>query len=111
MKKIIFSFLAACTFATGFAEEPPVKVGEGYKAFRYVVDSKGRDSLVYQAPLVIVDGKEQHSEILNYIKPEDIQSMNILKKDNDYGEKGKNGVILIVTKTGYGKHIKYPEGK
>jgi TonB-dependent SusC/RagA subfamily outer membrane receptor len=49
-------------------------------------------------PIVIVDGKKRDS--LD-IKPEDIQSVSILKDSNAtaiYGEEGRNGVILVTTK-------------
>ena len=49
---------------------------------------------------VIVDGKEVPN--LDDIKPEDIESISILKDNSAiamYGEKGKNGVILVTTKT------------
>ena len=37
---------------------------------------------------------------MNTIKPNDIQSINVLKGQSaeTYGEKGKNGVLLIITK-------------
>jgi hypothetical protein len=49
-----------------------------------------------------VDGEEVKKEQLNErVKPEDIESVNILKNEEAtkaYGEKGKKGVILIRTK-------------
>jgi TonB family protein len=50
-------------------------------------------------PLVIVDGVETSN--VNAISPDDIQSIDILKDapaKEKYGDKGKNGVILITTK-------------
>ena len=49
-------------------------------------------------PLILVDGKENQS--LENIKPEDIETISILKEGTaaQYGEKGRNGVILITTK-------------
>jgi bla regulator protein BlaR1 len=50
-------------------------------------------------PLVIIDGKELlKDETLN---PESVETMTVLKDENatkKYGEKGKNGVIVITTK-------------
>jgi TonB-dependent SusC/RagA subfamily outer membrane receptor len=49
--------------------------------------------------LLIVDGKE--SENFNQIIPENIESITVLKSPasvNMYGEKARNGVIVIVTK-------------
>lgn len=54
-------------------------------------------------PLVVIDGKEQPKFYdLNSLRPDDIQSINVLKGTSaqaTYGEKGKNGVIEITTKT------------
>jgi len=50
-------------------------------------------------PLIIVDDKE-FSTIENLL-PEEIESISVLKNNaatDVYGEKGKNGVILITTK-------------
>lgn len=52
-------------------------------------------------PLVIVDGVEITKEAFSQINPDQIESMNVLKGKRGtelYGEKGKNGVILISTK-------------
>ena len=52
-------------------------------------------------PLIVLDGKE-YTGSLNYIKPGDINSINVYKPGVDvakaYGEKGKNGVLKIFTK-------------
>ncbi|MFK8301669.1 M56 family metallopeptidase [Capnocytophaga stomatis] len=51
--------------------------------------------------LLIVDGKELDISNLEKIDPKNIESITVLKnkKSTDaYGEKGKNGVILVVTK-------------
>ncbi|WP_390450816.1 hypothetical protein [Chryseobacterium sp. Alg-005] len=53
-------------------------------------------------PLYILDGKEVSEEILKALKPENVESVNILKDKNavsKYGEKGKNGVIEIFLKS------------
>ena len=52
-------------------------------------------------PLYVLDGKEIDKKILETIKPEDIESINVLKDKSaidKYGEKGKNGVIEIFLK-------------
>lgn len=52
-------------------------------------------------PLFIVDGKETHNLIAMNIDPNNIKSVSVLKNSsaiNKYGEKGKNGVILVSTK-------------
>lgn len=55
--------------------------------------------------LFIVDGEEKKSEeeVLKKMDPADIESVSILKDasaETLYGEKGKNGVIIITTKKG-----------
>ncbi len=50
-------------------------------------------------PLYFVDGKEVAS--IEHLDPESIESISVLKDkqaENLYGEKGKNGVILVTTK-------------
>lgn len=50
-------------------------------------------------PLYIIDGKEATS--IDALNPKDIESISILKDNSStaiYGDKGKNGVVLIVTK-------------
>lgn len=52
-------------------------------------------------PLYIIDGKEMDPKQLNKVSPHDIKSVSVLKDKSAtsvYGEKGKNGVIIIVTK-------------
>ena len=51
-------------------------------------------------PLIIVDGKEFDGSI-NSLSPDQIESIMVLKAYSsfaEYGEKGKNGVVLITTK-------------
>ena len=57
-------------------------------------------------PLVMVDGKEQDHSMLNTLDPDRIESFRILKDTTAtsvYGEKGKNGVIIIKTKAASGE--------
>jgi len=52
-------------------------------------------------PLYILDGKEISKEEMKEIKPENIESVEVLKDTNateKYGKKGKDGVIIITTK-------------
>lgn len=51
--------------------------------------------------LYILDGKEVTVEEVNKIEPNSIESISVLKDENAvklYGDKGKNGVIIIKTK-------------
>ena len=52
-------------------------------------------------PYVVIDGKPADGVVLKEIDPKTIESMDVLKDKSatdKYGEKGKNGVILITTK-------------
>lgn len=52
-------------------------------------------------PIVIFEGKEIEYEKLKGIAPESIESVEVLKGEKAtkiYGEKGKNGVIIVTTK-------------
>ena len=53
--------------------------------------------------LIIVDGKEMTFNDISNLKTDEIASMEIYKADSkvakSYGEKGKNGVMMITTKT------------
>jgi TonB family protein len=52
-------------------------------------------------PLFILDGKTIEKSEMDKIKPETIESIEVLKDESSkalYGEKGKNGVILITSK-------------
>ncbi len=55
-----------------------------------------------EKPLLIIDGKEAEDQTsMNDIDPNNIKSIEVLKGDaafKKYGEKAKNGVILITTK-------------
>ncbi|MBU2927389.1 M56 family metallopeptidase [Winogradskyella psychrotolerans] len=67
---------------------------------------KAYKNITYQSnknpkPLIIVNGKEVSSESLNTLDPDKIESVTVLKDEkaiNKYGEKGKNGVIELITK-------------
>jgi TonB-dependent SusC/RagA subfamily outer membrane receptor len=59
------------------------------------------DSVRHERPLFLVDGRELPQDTLNNLYPDQIESMSVLKDSasvKKYGEKGKNGVILIVLK-------------
>ncbi|MCL6219443.1 hypothetical protein [Zunongwangia pacifica] len=52
-------------------------------------------------PLIILDGKEVKKEDIENLTPENVESITVLKESaiEEYGEKGKNGVIVIKTKS------------
>ena len=52
-------------------------------------------------PLYVLDGKEASKDILSKLNPNDIESIHVLKDKSAlgiYGEKGRDGVIVITTK-------------
>jgi len=54
-----------------------------------------------EQPLMIVDGKEMEGGSLEDIDPESIETVNVYKGDKaieEYGEKARNGVVIIKTK-------------
>ncbi len=64
-----------------------------------------KDKKIKGNPLVIVDGQEYDSVEDANVQPDEIASMSVLKNETAstkiYGEKAKDGVILINTKTKY----------
>ncbi len=65
-------------------------------------------------PLIVLDGVEMEGEAeLNAINPNTIESISVLRGENAgslYGEKARNGVLIITTKTS-ATDYKKPEGK
>jgi TonB-dependent SusC/RagA subfamily outer membrane receptor len=56
-----------------------------------------------QKPLFILDGEVISESVMSVIDPNKIESINVLKGPSAsslYGDKGKDGVIMITTKTG-----------
>ena len=67
--------------------------------------------------LVVVDNKEMETNDISHLKADEIAGMKIYKAGskvaNSYGDKGKNGVLMIVTKAGKAKNetIYFIDGK
>lgn len=62
---------------------------------------KWNDSPGIPNPIYMIDDKEVSKEIIDAIKPESIESVSVFKDESAkslYGEKGKNGVIVIKLK-------------
>jgi TonB family protein len=73
----------------------------GNEANNSLLKLVGSNNPSVNPPLVYVDGKEIKYEDLKNIKPEGIESVSVLKDDaavKAYGEKGKNGVVIITSK-------------
>ena len=96
MKTFIMSLMLACVAGLVSAEEKTEKLVIKEDAKRIVVEMD-----LEEDPLVVVDGKVFESN-LNDIKPETIESVKILKKEEAvkiYGEEvGEKGVIVITLK-------------
>ena len=56
---------------------------------------------IQNEPLIILNGKEVSKSEIEKYNPEEIESVTVLKESaiEKYGEKGKNGVIIIKTKS------------
>lgn len=53
------------------------------------------------SPIYVIDGVEKSSFDIDKLNSDDVESMNILKGEkaiSKYGDKGKNGVVVITTK-------------
>ncbi len=67
---------------------------------------KGKQKMIFiseggEQPLMIVDGEEKSNMKMDEISPEDIETIEVLKGDKaveKYGDKAKDGVIMITTK-------------
>ena len=103
LKKIAVLLLipVLCFFLWAFAE--PVYNIKTDNVVEYRQDTlkiRSLNSSNNGSPLIIIDGQES-SKSLNEIDPANIASITVLKDAtamNIYGEKGKNGVVLITTK-------------
>ncbi|WP_372950168.1 TonB family protein [Mariniphaga sp.] len=69
--------------------------------------SRTTQNLSVEKPLYIIDGEEFKGS-MDDLNPDDIKSIDVLKGESGtqhFGEKGKNGVILIYTKEGGRKSL------
>ena len=77
---------------------------KGHSGVILIETKTAKNLSVVTNPIVIVDGKKASYEELGKIVPEKIDNVTVLKSGseaaNSYGEKGKNGVILVTTKAG-----------
>lgn len=99
--------LLVLTLSNKEFEAAPLPPGKNGQNFVFTNDSTHRLVLRNSngnplgQPLFLVDGKEIES--IDKIAPEDIESITVLKDESAtkmYGERGKNGVVLIEMKTG-----------
>lgn len=67
------------------------------------VENKAASVVDVKSALIVIDGKQYTQEALSQLNPNDIVSIDVLKDKTSlasFGDKGKNGVILINTKNG-----------
>jgi bla regulator protein blaR1 len=72
------------------------------KANKAVTINPSAIALAKSGPLFILDHIELPGSDLGKVKPEDIESIEVLKEKKalePYGEKGNNGVVIITTKS------------
>ncbi|MDX1641010.1 MAG: SusC/RagA family TonB-linked outer membrane protein, partial [Balneolaceae bacterium] len=75
----------------------------GSPGSRNVVRIRGISSFQNNDPLFIVDGTPIEDNYLNFLNPQDIESMQVLKdaaSASIYGARASNGVVIIETKQG-----------
>ena len=76
------------------------KDGDGKVVYTYSLKADGKNELPKDI-LYIIDGQESDAAAMKKLGPNSIKSINVLKgnsANNKYGDKGKNGVIEIITK-------------
>ena len=75
----------------------------GQPGARSTIRIRGVSSFTDNDPLYIVDGVPIETTDLNFLNPNDIESMQVLKDPSTasvYGSRANNGVIIITTKKG-----------
>ena len=105
-KQGVISVVTKGAIASGKIKEDDVKVvGYGRLSDRLPGDVKIRirdGQIGKEKPLIIIDGVEQiKDDAIDKLNPNIIESISVLKDESSvklYGEKGKDGVILITTK-------------
>jgi len=94
--------LMAIGFATATQAQTEVKVPSNTdgRVIRLNCNANAAKANI-QSVLVVVDGVEMNSDYLKQVNPNDIESVYVLKDEKalkQYGEKGRNGVIIVKTK-------------
>ncbi|WP_461629747.1 M56 family metallopeptidase [Labilibaculum euxinus] len=97
-------------------KEAVKKYGESAINGAIEINSKGlkfKDPIKIDNAIYIVDGKKLSKKESEKIKPDDIESINVLKGETaieKYGKKGKNGVIEITSKANNKQTVKMKLG-
>ena len=72
-----------------------IAIGKGNENTFFISTGNGEEPIYY------LNGKKISKKEMNDLKPDSIEKVEILKGDGateKYGDKGKNGVVLITTK-------------
>ncbi|MBX2967593.1 MAG: TonB-dependent receptor plug domain-containing protein [Cyclobacteriaceae bacterium] len=83
--RTLLTLLTACIFAIASAQEIRLT----------------SQSFTTEKPLFVVNGEHTAYDDLSYIKPNDIESIEVIKNQqaiDRYGEAGKNGVVVVTLK-------------
>jgi TonB family protein len=106
---LVFTHIGYTTALNEFKSENNAAVITMYKgaqdlsAVMVTVPDGKQNTEIKPFPYVLVDGVPVDEGTFKSLDPEKMESVSVLKDENAtslYGEKGKNGVILIVTKKG-----------
>lgn len=104
---LVFSHISYTTSIVEYKSDKTtavIKLNKGTHDLNAVtVNTTGniQESEIKPYPYVLIDGVAVDEETFKALDPDKIESVNILKNESAtivYGEKGKNGVILVVTK-------------
>jgi TonB family protein len=104
---LVFSHISYTTTLVEYKSDKTnavIKLNKGTHDLNAVtVNTTGNipESGIKPHPYVLVDGVAVDEETFKALDPDKIESVNILKNESAtavYGEKGKNGVIMVVTK-------------
>jgi TonB-dependent SusC/RagA subfamily outer membrane receptor len=103
MKKVLFVFVFASLSLSAFSQNEPskIKLVQPSAQKNMVSDSKVNPLLVIDGKIMEVKDSEEYNKIMNSGDVNEIFSVDVLKDKNAvaiYGEKGKNGVVVITSK-------------
>ena len=93
--KVLYVFPLVCVALSAFAQVEEVPVSASDPQVHQAIDNNSPN------PLYILDGRELTKTEFDAITTEEIEHVSVLKgasATDKYGEKGKNGVILITLK-------------
>lgn len=99
-KEVKVSYVMPISFQLNKSAKTKVEIKETTNSVKITMDDNVNSKL---KPLIVIDGKEMDASVdLNtIIQPNEIEKIDVLKGESAtkaYGEKGKNGVILITKK-------------